>query len=122
MEVTINSAYPWGRSFDEYRRMFLLTDGDLRQTILGCADGPASFNVEASAQGARVVSVDPLYKWTASEIRDRIAATSAGVLDIAASGVIPPNAAWRRLAGRPASDQSTSISPNNLRYVARACS
>src|SRR5262245_54920235 len=26
--------------------------------------------------------------------------TSAGVLDIAASGVIPPNADWRRLAGR----------------------
>jgi hypothetical protein len=78
---TLSTVVPWGRSFAEYRRMFLLTEGDLRQTILGCADGPASFNVEASAQGARVVSVDPLYKWTASEIRDRIAATSADVLE-----------------------------------------
>ena len=43
----------------EYRRMFRLTEGDLRQRILGCADGPASFNVEASALGVRVVSADP---------------------------------------------------------------
>jgi hypothetical protein len=78
---TLSTVVPWGRSFDEYRRMFLLTEGDLRQTILGCADGPASFNVEASALGVRVVSADPLYKWTCAEIRGRIAATSASILE-----------------------------------------
>jgi len=61
--------------------MFRLTADDLGQSILGCADGPASFNVEASARGVRVVSADPLYKWTVAEIRGRIAATSGDVLE-----------------------------------------
>ena len=32
----------------EYRRVFALSDADLRGHVLGCADGPASFNVEAT--------------------------------------------------------------------------
>ena len=78
---TLNAVVPWGRSFDEYRRMFSLTDEDLRQTILGCADGPASFNVEALARNVKVISADPLYQWTAADIRRRVAATSADVLE-----------------------------------------
>ena len=55
--------------------MFALSDGDLRSTTLGCADGPASFNAEASARGCRVVSCDPLYRFDAGALRARIDAT-----------------------------------------------
>src|SRR6478672_2260093 len=75
MTNTINSAYPWGRSFDEYRRMFRLSEEDLSRPggILGCADGPAAFNAAMRAMGRRrVVSCDPLYQFGADEIRARI--------------------------------------------------
>jgi hypothetical protein len=78
---TLDQIVPWGRSFDEYRRMFALSDSDLRVRILGCADGPAGFNAEATRLGADVVSCDPLYRWNASDIRERIMATSDDVLE-----------------------------------------
>jgi hypothetical protein len=55
--------------------MFALTDDLLRIRILGCADGPASFNADATEFGARVVSIDPIYAFSQSEIASRIEAT-----------------------------------------------
>ena len=55
--------------------MFALTAADLDGAVLGCADGPASFNAEATRRGARVVSCDPLYRHSSSEIRARIDTT-----------------------------------------------
>lgn len=52
--------------------MFALTDGDLAGAILGCGDGPASFNAEATALGYRVVSCDPIYTFSAGEIERRV--------------------------------------------------
>ena len=78
---TLDQIVPWGRSFDEYRRMFALSNGDLRARILGCADGPASFNADATRLGGHVISCDPLYRWTGAEIRERIIATSDQVLE-----------------------------------------
>ena len=78
---TLNSIVPWGRSFDEYRRMFALSDGDLRGRILGCADGPASFNAEATVRGHQVVSCDPLYRFSREEIGARIRETADTVID-----------------------------------------
>jgi hypothetical protein len=75
MAFKYDEALPWGRSFDEYRRMFDLTAVDLDSTILGCADGPASFNAEMFAKNRRVVSCDPLYQLTKDQIRARIDAT-----------------------------------------------
>src|SRR5215831_16216265 len=54
--------------------MFALGGGELRLRLLGCADGPASFNAEATGRGLRVVSCDPLYRYGANAIRARIAA------------------------------------------------
>src|SRR5579863_892683 len=71
---------PWGRSFDEYRAMFTLGAADSGKRILGCGDGPASFNAEATAMGLRVISVDPIYQFTAAEIADRVEATFETVL------------------------------------------
>lgn len=55
--------------------MFALTEGDLRRRILGCADGPASFNAEAAERGVDVVSVDPFYAFSRADIQRRIDAT-----------------------------------------------
>ena len=52
--------------------MFGLTEGDLSKRILGCGDGPASFNVEATDRGFQVTSCDPVYQFQADEIRRRI--------------------------------------------------
>ena len=77
---TLDQVVPWGRSFDEYRRMFTLTDVDLGLSIVGCGDGPASFNAEATRHGAKIVSFDPIYRWDTAELRDRIEATSDEIL------------------------------------------
>jgi hypothetical protein len=39
--LRLSEVIPWGRSFEEYRRMFALTDEDLAGRILGCGNGPA---------------------------------------------------------------------------------
>ncbi len=72
--MQLTEIVPWGRSFEEYRAMFALSDADLGQRMLGCGDGPAAFNAEASARGAEVVSVDPVYAFEAEAIAERIAA------------------------------------------------
>lgn len=78
---TINDVHPWGRSFEEYRRMFALSDDDLNKKIIGCADGPASFNAEMNQRGHRVISCDPLYQFTGEEIRRRIQVTFPHILE-----------------------------------------
>ncbi len=78
---TLESVVPWGRSYEEYERMFALSARDMRGRILGCADGPAAFNAVATRRGAQVVSVDPLYRWSAAEIAGRIEATRETVLE-----------------------------------------
>jgi SAM-dependent methyltransferase len=78
---TLDQVVPWGRSFDEYRRMFALTDDDLQVTILGCGDGPASFNAVATRRGGVVVSCDPIYRYDVEQIRARIASTSDRILE-----------------------------------------
>jgi hypothetical protein len=81
MVFQLEKVVPWGRSFDEYRRMFALTRSDLRQRILGCADGPASFNAELTAAGGTVTSCDPLYRFSPQEIRQRIEQTAPKVIE-----------------------------------------
>lgn len=78
---TLERVVPWGRSFDEYRAMFVLSDADLEGRVLGCGDGPASFNAVATRRGARVISCDPIYRWGAAQIQARIEATYAQVIE-----------------------------------------
>ncbi|HEX4069619.1 MAG TPA: class I SAM-dependent methyltransferase [Planctomycetaceae bacterium] len=70
--MELSATVPWGRSFDEYVRMFALDESDLERRIIGCGDGPAAFNAEMKRRGKYVVSVDPLYGFTAEQIRQRI--------------------------------------------------
>jgi hypothetical protein len=78
---TLDQVVPWGRSFAEYQQLFALTPADFSGRILGCGDGPAAFNAEATRRGARVVSCDPLYAFSRAEIDARIAATCDTVLE-----------------------------------------
>lgn len=61
--------------------MFSLSPADLQVHILGCGDGPASFQAEARASGHSVLSCDPLYQFSAVEIESRVHATYSVVLD-----------------------------------------
>jgi SAM-dependent methyltransferase len=61
--------------------MFALSDDDCTGTILGCGDGPASFNAEATQRGHRVVSCDPLYRFDAQTIQSRVEATYVRIMD-----------------------------------------
>jgi hypothetical protein len=70
--MQLSEVIPWGRSFKEYREMFALSRQDLGKIILGCADGPASFNTELTKKGGRVISADPLYKFSTAQIEQRI--------------------------------------------------
>jgi hypothetical protein len=80
MAFKYEQAVPWGRSFDDYVRMFALSGEDFAGSILGVADGPASFNAGMARRGRRVVSCDPLYQFSAAQIRQRIKATYQQVI------------------------------------------
>ena len=56
--------------------MFALTENDLNQNVLGCADGPASVNATLHRQGKAYVSLDPIYQFSAQQIKERIIATA----------------------------------------------
>lgn len=70
--MKLDEAVPWGRTFAEYQLMFNLSAADLNTRILGCGDGPASFNAEMTQKGHSVVSVDPVYQFSAEQIRQRV--------------------------------------------------
>lgn len=71
MSLTLKEIVPFGRSQREYEAMFGLTCADRNLRILGCGDGPASFNAEATASGCDVTSIDPIYQFSAKQIRRR---------------------------------------------------
>jgi hypothetical protein len=81
MAFTLDQIVPWGRSFDEYVGMFSLTEADLSGRILGCGDGPASFNAEATQRGHRVVSCDPVYRFSAAQIERRVRETYDTIME-----------------------------------------
>lgn len=81
MSLKLNQIIPWGRSRREYELIFGLDANDLQKRMLGCGDGPASFNAEMSASGHSVISVDPIYAFSAAEIAARFHATAASVIE-----------------------------------------
>lgn len=72
MAFTLDRVVPWGRPFSEYVRMFSFSEADLQRRILGAGDGPASFNAVLTARGGTAVSFDPIYQFSAAQIRQRI--------------------------------------------------
>ena len=71
--MDLESVVPWGRNANEYRQMFNLSDKTLDGLkVLGVGDGPASFNAEMADCQCTVVSVDPIYQFSAKEIAARV--------------------------------------------------
>lgn len=70
--MELKTVVPWGRSLAEYIEIFSLTESDLKKAILGCGDGPASFNAELTPKGGNVVSIDPIYQFDSSSLQSRI--------------------------------------------------
>jgi hypothetical protein len=80
MSISYESVVPWGRSYQEYVDMFGLSEFDLNKTILGCADGPASFNCIMNKTGKKVISIDPIYQFSSAQIEKRIEETYLDVI------------------------------------------
>ena len=80
MDFHYKDIVPWGRSFDEYLDMFNLSEDDLTLDIVGVGDGPASFNFRMYQRGTPVVSVDPIYRYSEAELRQRIQETYDDVI------------------------------------------
>lgn len=81
MSFKLENVVPWGRSMQEYVRMFDLTPDELKLSILDCAGGPASFNVELTHLGYKVISCDPIYQFTTDEIHQRIQDTYQTIIN-----------------------------------------
>lgn len=80
MAMQLENVVPFGRSLDEYIQMFGLTTADLQRSILSVADGPASFNAEGTQLGYNIKSIDPLYGFTAEEIKSRFEQVVDGII------------------------------------------
>lgn len=78
--MKLNEVVPWGRTLEEYKLMFDLSQADLNAKILGCGDGPASFNAEMTRKGYSVVSIDPVYQFSAQQIKQRVQDTYEPVI------------------------------------------
>ena len=75
MVFKLDNVVPWGRSLNDYQKMFALKDNDLKLSIIDCGSGPSSFNQEMTSLGNKVVSCDPLYQCTTEAIEQRILET-----------------------------------------------
>jgi hypothetical protein len=61
-----------GRTFEEYRRCFLLEPDDLiGKKVLDVAGGVSSFCAEANNVGIKVTAFDPIYSLSLAKIRER---------------------------------------------------
>lgn len=74
--MKLENVVPWGRNLQEYKEMCLYGDADRAKKILGCGDGPASVNGELRKLGVDIVSIDPIYQFSKSQIAKRVEETS----------------------------------------------
>ena len=72
MSFKLNSVVPWGRNMGEYILMFRLNESDLSRKIAGFGDGPACFNCEMTEKGGSVISFDPIYQFSKTDLEKRI--------------------------------------------------
>lgn len=75
--MSIDEVYPWGHTLEDYRKIFQLTDGELSKRLISFADGTASVNSELMQTGRMMVSVDPIYQFSTSDIEMRLNAVLA---------------------------------------------
>ena len=95
MSIEYRDIIPWGRSYEEYIDMFLLSEEDLKRKIIGVGDGPASFNACMFQYGKKMVSVDPIYQFSEGQIRERIQQTYDTVISQTREN--QDNFIWKRI-------------------------
>ncbi len=78
--MQLHEVVPWGRNLTEYQQMLGLTIADLNRQILGCSDGPASFNQEMKQLGNWVISIDPIYQFSGAQIRAQVEAAYTSII------------------------------------------
>ena len=71
----------WGRGIDEYQKMFHLSSPAQQGPILAVGEGPASFGAQWRASGGEVLSIDPLYGKTLTEISEQVKNTALQVTE-----------------------------------------
>ena len=81
MAFELKNTVPRGRNLEEYTKIFGLTEKDFQSKIISFGDGPASFNSEVTKSNGSVVSIDPIYQFSAAELEQRIAETAEIVLE-----------------------------------------
>ena len=81
MVMKLDKVVPFGRSLDEYTKMFSLSAKDLQKRILGVGDGPASFNAEGTKQAYDITSIDPVYQFDGDEIKQRFNAVVDNIIN-----------------------------------------
>lgn len=80
MSIKLSEVIPLGRRASEYIGMFALTEEEQCLKILDCGGGPSSFNAEMTASECRIVSVDPLYRFSKEKIRGRFNSTFEDIM------------------------------------------
>ncbi len=103
MVMQLEKVVPFGRSLDEYIKMFALSQADLNQRIIGVGDGPASFNAEATKLSYQIISIDPIYQFSGTEILSRFNAVVDNIINQVKA--TPDDWVW-----------SYHQSPDNLRH------
>lgn len=68
MAFELKGTVPWGRNLEEYKKMFNLTDSEINKRIISFGDGPASFNCEMTQKNKSVISIDPIYQFSADAL------------------------------------------------------
>ena len=80
MSFHYKDIVPWGRAFDEYLDMFNLSEDDLARDIVDVGGGPASFNSGMHQRDTPIISVDPIYRYSEAELRQRIQETYKDII------------------------------------------
>lgn len=94
-DYKLKTIVPWGRNLEEYRQIFSLSEEDLKKKILGCGDGPSSFNAELTALGGDVVSIDPIYEFSKEHLSSRIDEVATEVMSMVRQN--RTNFVWRNI-------------------------
>lgn len=94
--MKLENVVAWGRSFDEYVKMFDFTSDELKLNIVDCGGGPSSFNAQITQLDGKVISCDPIYQFSVEEIQNRIQETYPKI--IAGVKETPDKFVWHDIA------------------------
>ncbi|GAA5221642.1 hypothetical protein [Membranihabitans marinus] len=81
MKFELKKVVPWGRNLKEYQEMFNLSNNDLDKNIISFGDGPASFNSELNNLGKKCTSIDLIYQFSETELKERFEVVKKQVME-----------------------------------------